>query len=134
VATGAGEENLVSRGWVSSRRIGTIKAMASRRKIDLEPSRYSRGADLSPSTSLCAGRRIGAGAWRKATPFPARHSHGVIGVSVLTLTNPFFKEIGDSLTAEAAPHGYEVRVLNCPRKSSSQLPTTTRPRPPRTQA
>jgi ribose transport system substrate-binding protein len=42
----------------------------------------------------------------------ARNSAGVIGVSVLTLTNPFFKEIGDSLTEEAGKHGYEVRVLS----------------------
>jgi ribose transport system substrate-binding protein len=48
----------------------------------------------------------------------------VIGVSVLTLTNPFFKEIGDSLTAEAAKHGYEVRVLSGdfdPAKQESQV-------------
>jgi ribose transport system substrate-binding protein len=36
----------------------------------------------------------------------------VIGVSVLTLTNPFFKEIGDNLTAEAARHGYDVLVVS----------------------
>jgi ribose transport system substrate-binding protein len=36
----------------------------------------------------------------------------LIGVSVLTLTNPFFKEIGDTLTAEAAKHGYEVLVVS----------------------
>lgn len=35
-----------------------------------------------------------------------------IGVSVLTLTNPFFKEIGDTLTEEAAKHGYEVQVVS----------------------
>jgi ribose transport system substrate-binding protein len=36
----------------------------------------------------------------------------LIGVSVLTLTNPFFKEIGDTLTAEAAQHGYDVLVVS----------------------
>lgn len=40
---------------------------------------------------------------------PAR---GTIGVSVLTLTNPFFKVIGDTITAEAAPHGFEVVVVS----------------------
>ncbi len=35
-----------------------------------------------------------------------------IGLSVLTLTNPFFKVIGDSFTAEAAKHGYEVTVVS----------------------
>ena len=32
----------------------------------------------------------------------AARRRGVIGVSVLTLTNPFFKEIADTLKAEAA--------------------------------
>jgi ribose transport system substrate-binding protein len=31
-----------------------------------------------------------------------------IGVSLLTLTNPFFKELGDALRAEAAQHGMAV--------------------------
>jgi ribose transport system substrate-binding protein len=35
-----------------------------------------------------------------------------IGVSVLTLTNPFFKVIADSMTQEAAKHGYEVIVTS----------------------
>jgi len=32
----------------------------------------------------------------------------VIGLSVLTMNNPFFKVISDSVTAEAAKHGFEV--------------------------
>lgn len=39
-------------------------------------------------------------------------SKGIIGLSVLTLTNPFFKTIADHTAAEAAPHGYEVRVVS----------------------
>jgi ribose transport system substrate-binding protein len=35
-----------------------------------------------------------------------------IGVSVLTLTNPFFKEIADKITDEAGKHGYEVVVTS----------------------
>jgi ribose transport system substrate-binding protein len=35
-----------------------------------------------------------------------------IGLSVLTLTNPFFKEIADTMTAEAARHGYDVLVVS----------------------
>jgi ribose transport system substrate-binding protein len=31
-----------------------------------------------------------------------------IGLSVLTMNNPFFKTIGDSMAAEAAKHGYKV--------------------------
>jgi ribose transport system substrate-binding protein len=33
-----------------------------------------------------------------------------IGISVQTLTNPFFKLIADTVTAEAAKHGYKVEV------------------------
>jgi ribose transport system substrate-binding protein len=44
---------------------------------------------------------------------PARPAaRGVIGLSVLTLTNPFFKEIADTMTAEAARHGYRVLVVS----------------------
>src|SRR5688572_16630038 len=37
---------------------------------------------------------------------------GTIGLSVLTLTNPFFKEIADKMTEEAAKHGYGVAVVS----------------------
>src|SRR5688572_12696592 len=37
---------------------------------------------------------------------------GTIGVSVLTLSNPFFKEMADAMTAEAGKHGYAVRVVS----------------------
>lgn len=47
------------------------------------------------------------------TPAPgSTESKGVIGLSVLTLTNPFFKVIGDTMTAEAAKHGYTVQVVS----------------------
>jgi ribose transport system substrate-binding protein len=36
----------------------------------------------------------------------------VVALSVLTLTNPFFKVIGDSMAEEAAKHGYEVMVVS----------------------
>lgn len=39
-------------------------------------------------------------------------SKGTIGFSALTLTNPFFKVIAESLTEEAAKHGYEVVVVS----------------------
>lgn len=35
-------------------------------------------------------------------------SKQVLGISVLTLTNPFFKVIADEFTAEANKHGYDV--------------------------
>lgn len=37
-----------------------------------------------------------------------RSSKPTIGVSLLTMSNPFFKEMGDAMKAEAAKHGYEV--------------------------
>ncbi len=37
---------------------------------------------------------------------------GTIGVSVLTLTNPFFKVIGDTITAEGRKRGYDVVVTS----------------------
>ncbi len=39
-------------------------------------------------------------------------AHGVIGLSVLTLTNPFFQDIADNLRAEARQHGYEVALVS----------------------
>ncbi len=45
-------------------------------------------------------------------PAPPAQSKGTIGVSVLTLTNPFFKVIGDSITEEARKHGYETVVVS----------------------
>src|SRR5438067_2076982 len=42
----------------------------------------------------------------------AARTKGVIGLSVLTLTNPFFKVIADSMTAEAKKNGYEVEVVS----------------------
>ena len=37
---------------------------------------------------------------------------GTIGVSVLTLTNPFFKVIGDTITADAQKQGYDTIVVS----------------------
>jgi ribose transport system substrate-binding protein len=35
-----------------------------------------------------------------------------VGLSVLTMTNPFFKEIADNFSAELAKHGYEAVVVS----------------------
>jgi ribose transport system substrate-binding protein len=37
---------------------------------------------------------------------------GTIGLSVLTMTNPFFKVIADTMTADAARQGYQVVVVS----------------------
>jgi ribose transport system substrate-binding protein len=47
-----------------------------------------------------------------STAAPGKAQKGVIGLSVLTLTNPFFKEIGDTLREEAGKHGYDVVVVS----------------------
>jgi len=43
---------------------------------------------------------------------PPPRTKGTIALSVLTMTNPFFKEIADSMTDEAAKHGYGVIVAS----------------------
>ena len=47
-----------------------------------------------------------------ADPAPPAARKGTIGVSVLSLTNPFFKVIADTITAEAGKHGYDVIVTS----------------------
>lgn len=42
----------------------------------------------------------------------AAKPRGSIGFSALTLTNPFFKTIADSMAAEAEKHGYEVLLVS----------------------
>jgi ribose transport system substrate-binding protein len=39
-------------------------------------------------------------------------SHGTIGVSLLTLDNPFFKVIGDEITAQGRQNGYDALVVS----------------------
>ncbi len=48
----------------------------------------------------------------KTSDKPASASKVTIGVSLLTLQNPFFKVIGDNIAAEAAKHGYEALVVS----------------------
>ena len=47
-------------------------------------------------------------------------SKGIIGVSLLTLQNPFFKVIGDNITAEAEKNGYETIVLSAEESVETQ--------------
>jgi len=68
--------------------------------------------DDKPTTTQPAG---GGG---RATTQPAgggagtTKKRGTIGISVLTLTNPFFQEIADSVTAEANKLGFDVVVVS----------------------
>src|SRR5260370_37901350 len=45
-----------------------------------------------------------------AKPAPSAKSNGVIGVSLLTMANPFFKIMGDSMQSEGKKLGYEVVI------------------------
>ena len=47
-------------------------------------------------------------------------SRGTIGVSLMTLTNPFFKVIGDTITAEAAKQGYDTVVFSADEDAAKQ--------------
>ena len=47
-----------------------------------------------------------------AAATPSAESQALIGVSLLTLDNPFFKVIGDNITAEGRKHGYETLVVS----------------------
>jgi ribose transport system substrate-binding protein len=58
---------------------------------------------------LLAGCRADDGG---KTPGAGSSSRGTIGLSVMTLTNPFFKVIADTLTDEARKYGYEVVVTS----------------------
>lgn len=62
----------------------------------------------------------------ESSPAPGQKtpSRGTIGVSLLTLDNPFFKVIGDSVTSEAKKHGYDTIVVSADKdlgKQSNQV-------------
>jgi ribose transport system substrate-binding protein len=58
---------------------------------------------------LAAAVTLSGTGCRTDEPAPAKR---VIGVSLLSLTNPFFTEMADNLRDEAAKHGYEVIVVS----------------------
>ncbi len=55
---------------------------------------------------------------------PPAAAKGTIGVSLLTMANPFFKEMGDAMVAEGKKHGFEVILTageNDPAKQKDQV-------------
>ncbi len=70
------------------------------------------GCGVPPSTPSAPDASPGS-------PAPAE-TKGTIGFSALTLKNPFFKIIADSLTDEARKHGYEVIVNDAERDVNEQ--------------
>lgn len=69
-----------------------------------------RAALLMLVFASCIG--CGGRAGTPAGPAPAGGGKGTIGVSLLTLDNPFFKVIGDTIAAEGRKHGYETIVVS----------------------
>jgi ribose transport system substrate-binding protein len=61
------------------------------------------------STGVLALALLAAGCSRSAEK---KDSKGTIGVSVLTMTNPFFKVIADTITAELGKQGYDVIAVS----------------------
>lgn len=49
---------------------------------------------------------------KSSAPGGSSTTKGTIGVSLLTLDNPFFKVIGDHITSEGKKHGYEAIVVS----------------------
>ncbi len=47
-------------------------------------------------------------------------ARGIIGVSLLTLDNPFFKVIGDTITADAATRQFATSVVSAEKDPSRQ--------------
>lgn len=72
----------------------------------MKGSRLS-AALLAALLGACAGGDRAGGEGRGGPPL-----RGTIGLSVLTLTNPFFKEIADIMRAEAAREGYLVLAVS----------------------
>jgi ribose transport system substrate-binding protein len=64
---------------------------------------------LSVATLLLAG--CGSSETVKPGQPAASESKGTVGVSLLTLSNPFFKTIGDTITEEMKAAGYETVVV-----------------------
>ena len=51
---------------------------------------------------------------------PAKASREIIGVSLLTLDNPFFKIIGDNIANEAKKNGYDSVVVSADKDIAKQ--------------
>jgi ribose transport system substrate-binding protein len=63
-------------------------------------------------TGLLVLALAGCGGQSQETGPASEATRPVIGVSLLSTANPFFQEIGQAITAEAARHGYDVRIVS----------------------
>jgi ribose transport system substrate-binding protein len=75
-------------------------------------------AVLAALGGCSAGREANAPTGKGREDPPA--SKGTIGVSLLTLDNPFFKVIGDRITAEGAKNGYSAIVVSADKDVAKQ--------------
>jgi ribose transport system substrate-binding protein len=74
---------------------------------------FHRTAQLLLLAAICIGCSTGSGlATRSSDTGKTGGTKGTVGVSVLTLENPFFRVIGDNLTAELKKHGYDTVVVS----------------------
>jgi len=69
------------------------------------PQRPQQQAEQGPGAPSSA---VGIG---QSSP-SSSETRGVIGYSALTLTNPFFKIIGETMEQEAAKHGYQLLTVS----------------------
>jgi ribose transport system substrate-binding protein len=76
------------------------------------PSPLGSRSVLIVGLALFAGCTTSSSSAPEAAATKEAGSKGTIGVSVLTLTNPFFKVIGDNITAELKKAGYETIVVS----------------------
>ena len=66
----------------------------------------------SKSTTSADAAKEGSAETAPADSAASGSSKGTIGYTTMSLTNPFFKVIGDAMTEEAAKHGYDVVVVS----------------------
>ena len=67
---------------------------------------------MGTAVSIALAVALIAGCGQEEPQAKKEEGKGTIGLSVLTLTNPFFKEIADAMTAEAEENGYTVLVTS----------------------
>jgi ribose transport system substrate-binding protein len=67
---------------------------------------------MSPLSRRRFSLSLATAALTAAVPFAADPPKATIGISVLTLTNPFFKDMADAMTAEARAHGLTTLVTS----------------------
>ncbi len=63
---------------------------------------------------------MGIGCYSEQSKSDVSPHQGMIGVSMMTLTNPFFKVIGDTIAEKATTHGYDVVVVGADEDAAKQ--------------